>query len=69
MKKVIWVLSVICIVGTFMLFSEETKAESFSIRSINNISMTNGENQKIKIYSEDIQYLANEIEKLKNEIH
>lgn len=70
MKKRLLIL--LCVLGTAVLAavfpSTSTRAENGNMKSHGNLSYQEGEITRIKIYSEDIDYLKNEIDRLKAEI-
>lgn len=69
MKKKIIIATIIFAFCSYALLSINANASTDRIISFGSIDFSKVDSQKTAIYAQDLQYLKNEIEQLKAEIH
>lgn len=69
MKKKIIIVTIVLVFGSCVFSSLNVNASNSHIISFGSIDFSKVDSQKAALYAEDLQYLKNEIEQLKAEIH
>lgn len=69
MKKKIIIATIILAFGSYALLSINVNASTNRIISFGSIDFSKVDSQKAALYAQDLQYLKNEIDQLKAEIH